>query len=127
MHLKDLSPNWPDVPSVHLLLAREDCLTRFSISKPGRRLERTQPPYNDTEVSGVWQGLGGRFGDRTMGTQVLEDELREIGTDCDRHCYLAKDSGFYHVGSGMTLRGGHGLAMFFFAPVAPRNTRACGG
>lgn len=40
-----------------------------------------------------------------MGTQVLEDELREIGTDCDRHCYLAKDSGFYHVGSGMTLRG----------------------
>lgn len=63
-----------------------------------------------------------------MGTQVLDDELREIGTDCDRHCYLAKDSGFYHVGSAMTLRGRAWLGrVFFFAPAAPRNTRACAG
>lgn len=45
------------------------------------------------------------FENRNMGTQVSDDELKRIGSDYGRPGDLTKESGFYHVGSGMILRG----------------------
>jgi hypothetical protein len=49
--------------------------------------------------------LRGMFGNRKTGIQVSDDEFRKIGSDYGRHGDLTKESGFYHVGNGMILRG----------------------
>lgn len=68
--------------------------------------------------------LRGGFGNRKIGPQVSDDEFREIGTDYGRHGYLAKDSGFYHVGSRLILRGKEWFGHGFLCPSCSKAHRS---
>lgn len=47
---------------------------------------------------------------------MSDDELKRIGGDYGGHGDLTKESGFYHVNSGMMLRGKEWLGCDYFCP-----------
>lgn len=64
------------------------------------------------------------FGNRKTGIQVSGNEFRKIGSDCDRHGDLTKESGFYHISNGMVLKGKEWLGCDFLCPGCSKAHRS---